>query len=704
MNRTRRWAGGQAGGECLVMMVAILLSFAAPAVAQYPEEPPPPMPLEPMQFPPFQEAKLRNGLTLVVVENRRLPVVSISLSIPAGSRYDARGHEGLASLTAELITKGTTSRTAEQIAEQIESVGASLNAAAGDDFFELSTTVLTEHLQLGFELVADVLLNATYPEEELEIARTRTLSALRLQKTQPGALAVQFFANALYGDHPYGRYATEASVQAIDQDAVRRFAATYLKPRTAVLVMAGDIGMSDARRLADRFLGSWRGTAPAPPAPAPPPRRPSEIILVHRPGSEQSNIRLGNLAFEPGADIQFPALVANKILGGGTDARLFMILRETKSWTYGAYSSVIRRGDVGYFRATAEVRNAVTDSALVEILTQLGRLRTEQVPDSELVAAKGFLVGSFPLDVQTPQQIADQVATVKLYGLGEDYLRTYRQRLDRVTARDVQRAAQRLTHPDSLVIVVVGDGKAVYDKLAPVAPVRIIDVDGNPLTVDDLDPAPSVVTLDPAHLVARRDSFQMTFQGNPIGGLVRETKRDGARWVIRDVFAIPMAGMQQEGTITLDASSLEVLTRTEHGQVQGQTVAIDLTYADGRVSGSATIPQPGGTPKEIAVDTALAAGTFDSEALEALLPALPLAEGAVLTVNAFAAESGSVQPTTIRVAGIEQVTVPAGTFTTFRVEMQSGQEASTVFVTTDTPRRIVKMEVIGQPIALELVK
>lgn len=702
----RRHSDNAQRGQAIAAVHGVLVSLLMlPGIAgaQHPTEPPAPMELRPLQFPPFQELRLENGLEIVVVENHRLPIVSISLNMPAGSRFDPPGHEGLAGMVAELITKGTTSRTAEQIAEQIERVGASLSASAGADFFRLGTTVLTDHVELGFELLSDVLLNATYPDQELELARRRALSGIRLAKSDPGTLASQFFARELYGDHPYGRHETEASVNAITAQTVREFARTRLAPRGALLVLAGDVTPQQARALAQRFLGSWRGGSAAPPALArPPAAKPTNIVLVHRPGSEQSNIRVGNLALAPGDPLYYGAVVANKILGGGTDARLFMILREQKSWTYGAYSGISRPAGIGYFQANTEVRNPVTDSALVELLAQLRRIRTETVSDSELAAAKGFLVGSFPLSIQTPQQIAGQVATVKLLGLGEDYLRTYRERLAAVPARDVQRAAQRVIKTDSLAIVVVGDGQLIHERLTPIAPVRIVDVDGTTLTPDELTPRVTAVAFDLSRASLGRDSFAVMVQGNAFGGFVTEITTAGDTLVYAERVSIPMAGVQSTTTVRAHARTLApfaVESRSTQGGQQGET---KLTYHGTHVTGTATVPQAGG-PKTVTVDTTLAEGTLDDEMLHVITIAAPLTEGASFTVNAFDAAESAVRPATVRVVGAEQVTVPAGAFEAYRLEVSSGRQTVIYFVTRATPHRVVKLELVGQPVTFELV-
>jgi predicted Zn-dependent peptidase len=423
----------------------------------------------------------------LVVEHHELPIVSLSLALPAGTRYDPAGREGMAEVTAELLTKGTTTRSADAIAATIEGVGGSLTAHTDPDVLILGTTVLREHLQIAFDLVSDVVLHATFPDAELELARTRTLSALRLERSRPDAVAERMFAAELYGRHPYGRHASEASVNAITAADVRGFAAARMRPRGALLVLAGDVTLDDARALALDALASWSGgPSPAAAPAAPPAATPTDILLVHRPGSQQSTMMVGNLVQRPGDSLYHASVLANRVVGGGVDSRLFLILREAKGWTYGAYTRLVRRHDRGYFLARAAVRTAVTDSALAELLVQLRRIRNEPVPPAELDGAKGFLIGSFPREIETPQQIAAQVTSVKLLGLGEAYLREYRERLAAVTEAGVTRAARHTIHPDSSVIVVVGDGREVYQGLRAIAPVRLVDVDGQPLTVEEL--------------------------------------------------------------------------------------------------------------------------------------------------------------------------------------------------------------------------
>jgi predicted Zn-dependent peptidase len=602
------------------------------------------------------------------------------------------------------LTKGTASRTADHLSAEIEGAGGSLTAGAGEDFFTVSATVLADRAELAFTLLGDVLLNSTFPESELELARRRFLSVLQVERSQPEALADRFFARTIYGAHPYGSRNTEASVKAITQAAVQQFASTNLRPGGALLVVAGDLTLEQARALAQRYLGTWRGQVPARSYGQPPLPQATEILLVHRPGSEQSNILYGNLGLRPGTRNYYPSVVMNKVLGGGADSRLFLILREQKGWTYGAYSSLSRPFDIGTFEASAEVRTAVTDSALTELLAQLRRIRTEMVPDSELTSAKGYLTGVFPLTIETPQQIASQVATQKRLRLGDDYLQQYRERIAGVHAADATAAAGRLINPDSAVIVVVGDGAKIYQRLTPIAPVRIVDLDGNALTPDALTPTAAAVTLDAAQIVARRDSFAVMIQGNAMGAQVSELKEEGDGLVYAEVTSIPLMGLTQNTRVRMERGSMAPLAIEQNGQIGGQATETRIAVAGGRATGRAQSPQPGGQVKTVDVDTALAVGTFDTNQLQAVLPAMALAEGASITVSVFNSSDGSIKPVTFKVDGVEDVTVPAGTFSTFKVSMTGGDFPAVLYVSRETPRRVVKIEVVGQPVVFELVK
>lgn len=697
------------------LIVALALGAAPLAAQQLPPTPPPPTPVQPAPFPPYQEATLPNGLHLVLVARHQLPVVSLSLSLPAGSYVDPAGKEGLAGMAAGLLTKGAGSRTADEIAAEIEGVGGHLDAGAGQDFLTVSSDVLSSSAPLAFELVSDAVMRPTFPAQELELQRTRTLSALQLELSQPASLASRFFDGAVYGATPYARHETPASVRAITRDDLLAFRKARLVPRGAMLVIAGDMTLADAKALATKYFGSWQGApAPAPALGTPPARTRTEILLVNRPGSVQSNIVVGNATFLPTDRRYTAAAVANKVLGGGADGRLFTILREQKSWTYGAYSSLDRPRGIGTFQATAEVRTPVTDSALSEMLAQLRRIRTQPIPAAELAAAKGSMVGSFPLTMETAQQVARAVALVKELGLPDDYLKTYRTRIGAVTAAQAAAAARAAIRPDAEVIVVVGDGSALYGKLKAIAPVGVVAPDGTPVPAAQLSAAPSALDLDLSKLVARSDSFTIDFQGRPLGWqkVTLEKTADGFRYTAESQIG---AQLRQQSVLLLDRRAT-LHQVTQRGTVQGQALNTDLVFDGGRVKGTAAVPSAMGI-QTVSVDTTVPAGVTSDEALGAIFPALRWAPGARWTIPSFSPTAGGLRQLTLAVTGTDTVTVPAGTFPVYRAELTmptpaaaqaSGnapaQQTVMYYVTISAPHRLVKVVPPGPPLEVVLEK
>ncbi|HEV2669725.1 MAG TPA: pitrilysin family protein [Gemmatimonadales bacterium] len=686
--------------------VAALLLVSASLAAQepFPASPPVAARLRPVQFPPFREVALPNGMTLLLVENHEQPTLSLSLSFRAGTYYDPAGKEGLSAIVAELLTKGTPTRDAEQLAAEIEGVGGSISASSGDDFLAISTDGLSDHADLAFTLLGDVARRPTFPDQELELARTRFLSALAVELSQAENVASRAFQREVYGRNPYGRTTSVESFKAITRTDVVNFAARRIRPGGALLVVAGDITLPKAQELATRAFGTWSGAAAAAPAaPAPPAKRSTDILLVNRPGSVQANIVIGNTTFLPTDTGYYPARIATHVLGGGSDSRLFTILREQKSWTYGSYAALRRYRGLGYWNATFEGRTEVTDSALAELLHQIDRVRTDLIPDSELTAAKGFLVGSFPLTIETPRQIAQVVTSARLLGLGSDYLQRYRDRLAAVSATRARAAAQRTYRRNALTIVVVGDAKALYDKLKAIAPVRLVDIAGNALDPADLNPAAVPAVLDRNHIVAQRDSLQALVQGSVAGSQVYSIDVAADSIVYTEVTTISMAGLQQRSTVVLNPD-LTMRRSDQTGTVQGQQTTTHLDYTAGRVKGSAMAPQPTGSPKSFTIDTALAAGTIDDNALQLALLALPLEKGKLFSLNVFSSGDGTTKVVSVKVAGVEQVQVPAGTFPAFRLELSGMQLPVVMHVSQQAPRRLIRIAPTGAPLVFELVK
>ena len=690
--------------KALILGLTALIA-ASPLRAQYPTKPPAPTPLRPARFPAFVKGTLPDGMNMIIVEHHKQPVVTITLALPAGASYVAADKTGLDGIVSEVLTKGTASRTADQISAEIEGAGGSIEAYSDNDFLRISVSVLAENLPLAMNMLADVVMHSTFPASEVDLARTRALSALQLELSQPGAIAQRVFSHEVYGDHPYGRSATAAALRALTRDDVVSFFNAQVRPQGALLVVAGDVRAAEVHRLAATAFADWQGApAPAPALPAIPARASTEIVLVHKAGAVQSNILAGFTMITPRDPAVYPLTIMNKILGGGTDARLFLILREQKSWTYGAYSRFTRPLGLGMFMANAEVRTPVTDSALAEMLHQLDRIRNEVPADSEIAAARNYLVGNFPLTIQTPEQIANAVASARLLGLPDDYVPRFRDRLAAVTGSQLAAADKRFLTTDKMVIVVVGDGTKILAGLKRLGSVRILDVEGKPVAEADLTAAPTAVAWAPDRLAPASFTYRVMVQGNAMGQATSATERasEGDRQVLRLTSTMNLGGMvSQMDTVTVDAASLAALHLREGGSQGGQAMAMTLDYQGTHVTGHVHVPSRQGV-RDAAVDTTLAEGTLDQNVFSALLTALPLASGAHWMVNAYDGTEGVVRPLTATVVGEDSVTVPAGSFACWKMALTGGQFPINFYITKAAPYLIAKYELVGPPVVFEL--
>jgi len=686
----------------LTLVAGVLLGVApliplAPLAAQFPTTPPAPMPLEPAQFPPFAETILENGLRVIVVTSNKQPVLSLTLAMPGGAFYDPAGKSGVAEMMAGLLTKGAGNRTADEIAATIEGVGGSLSASAGNDFLNISTAVLNGDRRLAFELLADAALRPTFPAAEIELLRKQTLSALALEKSQPAAIASRAYAKGIFGDHPYGRSQDETSVASITRNDLVAFHGQRVRPNQAVLVIAGAIDTLEARQLATSAFGAWGGVAAGSPATPPAPQRMrSEILLVHKPGAVQSNLVVGNTTWTATDARGYALTLANQVLGGASDSRLFQILREQKGWTYGAYSSAARRRVLGSFTATAEVRTEVTDSALVELLAQMRRMSAEPLPLEEFERQKQTLVGRFPLEIETASAVASQVAGARLLGLATDYVQTYRQRLAAVTAEQVQAAARMGIRADAAYIVVVGDAMKLTERLQAIAPVTVVDVDGKRLAADELEVKGGALDLDMARMVPVSDSFAVMVQGQAFGYQVTELRRDGDGWSYQE--RSQLATVVQQQTEVRFGADLAMRSTTQSGRFQGQEMRLAVRYADGAVSGEGVTPGAQGMQPVKYDAVAIPVGTVDDNLMQGLLPYFKWTPTASFTVAVLASGKGVVESRTYRVSGEEELTLPIGAVKTYRVAVSGGEQPGTYWVEAAAPHRLMKFGPANAPI------
>jgi predicted Zn-dependent peptidase len=415
-----------------------------------------------VKLPRPQEADLPNGLHLMVLEDRRVPQVSFNLFIPgAGGYYDPEDHAGLASITAALMREGTATRTSLQISEQLETMAASLGVGTGMSSVEatVSGSALTEHVDRLFELTADVLLNPSFPQEELDRYKQRTQAQLTQQRANPGFLASEMFSRVMYGSHAAGRVSlTREALGRTTREALVQHHTSRYVPDHAVLAIAGDISIADAKKLVEARLGGWKkaGT-PAPKVTEPPDPGAARISFVARPNSVQTNLRVG----APGINrthADYDVLeVMNKVIGGGPTGRLFIHLREDKGYTYGAYSGLSAPRWRGVWNASTDVRSEVTEPALRDLLAEVARMRTERVPDKEFRDQKRSMVAAFALSLESPQQLLSYHITRWMYKLPADYWDKYPERIMAVTQQQVQAAAKKYLDPSRLQIVAVGD-------------------------------------------------------------------------------------------------------------------------------------------------------------------------------------------------------------------------------------------------------
>jgi predicted Zn-dependent peptidase len=440
---------------------------------------------------------LPNGLTVLVLERHKLPTLACSLIVRAGALQDPKDLPGVAEFQAALMREGTSKRDSAQIANETDSMGATLTTFA--NYGEARTTIaisgLIESADKMLDLMSDIVLNPTFPDSELAKYRTRKLAALEQQRSEPSFLANERFHAVLYGDFPAAVVsATPASARGIKSADLKKFHDTWFAPNNAILGLVGDVTPQQGFELAKKYFGSWQ-KKPVPPAALPPLPAPQsrKVYLVNRPGSVQTNLVAGGLSLKRTDPDYIPMVVTNRILGGGAAARLFIELREEKGYTYGSYSNFSADIYPGPFQATSEQRNNVSRGAIDALLGELRKMRDEPVPTNELEEDERSLVASFALSLESPSNLINRWLTVAYYGLPMDYWDTYPAKISAVTAATVQQTAKRYIDLDHLQIVVVGDGtqpateeqanaKTIREVLASYGPLEVFSTDGKPMT------------------------------------------------------------------------------------------------------------------------------------------------------------------------------------------------------------------------------
>ena len=525
---------------------------------------PSPLQPHPITIPAAREVVLPNGLTVVVVEDNRLPLVSYRLAFRVGGAFDPPGLPGLIDLLAGLLPEGTESRTSREIAEEVARMGASVSAGANSDYTIVAASALSQFNDRILDLMADVVLNPSFPENEVELARQNTKESLRQQRAQPAFLASETVSRVMFGDHPYSIVApTPESIDRSSREEFVNFHKSKLVPNNAVFIIVGDVRHDDILRRIESLFSTWeRGEELVTNFPAPPIRTKRTAYLIDRPGSAQSNIVIANSGITRTSPDYFPLLLMHTVLGANASSRLFMNLREEKGYTYGAYTNLDARRTAGTFRATAEVRTPVTGDSLKEFFYELNRIRNERVSDKEIADAKAYLTGVFPIRLETQEGLTDQLVQIKMLRLPDDYLQVYRDRVQAITIEEIQRVALKYVKPDEAALIVVGDGSAVLDQIRPYCEdIEIYNTSGKRKQVD------ASVPTDPA------GSWSIELE-TPLGQNIPATltiSRDGANFTGRFSSELGEADL---GAIQIHNNSFSASTSVE---MDGHSVPVQIS-------------------------------------------------------------------------------------------------------------------------------
>lgn len=474
------------GAACWVLGAALALAGGGTARAQTTVDDaqrPAVGPERPFQLAARVERTLPNGLRVIVTRQAVVPKVSVMLTVETGLASDPPDMPGVAAMTADAIQEGTTTRSSREIREAAFGMGASLSAAASQDYTTVEMRGLAEFAPGLLDLLADVVTHPTFPEQEVAILKEQRLQGLMQENASPQFVSNREFRRALFGDHPYARVtSTPSVVQAMDRATLAKFHSTYYRPNNAFLLVVGDVQADRVFTEAARAFGGWeRGDVPKPTYAAAPPLAGRHVIFVQRPNSVQSSISVGNFTVKRSDPTYLELSVANTIYGGAFNSRIVRNIREEKGYTYSPFSQFQAFADAGFYRFAADVRNAVTGPTLTEVFKEIDKLRAEGSRGDELIGAKSYMRGVFAIQTATQGGLAGLLNNVYVFGLPKDYPETYRSRVAAIDPEQVKAGAATLLGSDNTVIVIVGDWAKVKDQLGAYHDITFVGVDGRKL-------------------------------------------------------------------------------------------------------------------------------------------------------------------------------------------------------------------------------
>jgi zinc protease len=445
MNRARH-------GMYVLVSIIALLFLASSGSAQT------------LHMPPHEKFLLKNGLTVLLLEKHGVPMINLFAIVKTGATADPVGEEGLASITAGSLRKGTKKRTAQQFAADLDYIGGDLEADAGADFSSVSAEFLTKDLARGLELFSDALLHPTFPQGEVEKLLAQSIDGVRGAKDDPQQVLGLYYDGYLYGMHPYGRPAggDEVSLQRIKRDAIVRFYETNYAPGNTLLAVAGEFNGAEMHKKLEDVFGGWptRTVPPAQIAPTPP-LKGKRLLLVDKDDATQTYFAFGNIGIARNDPDRVAIRVVNTILGGRFTSELNEALRVESGYTYGASSFFDSRKAPGPFGISSFTKNETTTPAIDLALQVLEKLHKDGVTDEQLKSAKSYIKGQFPPNIETSRQLAQIIATHEFYGLGDDDINQFEARVDAVTPELAKQVIQKHFPAESLAFVLIGKASAI---------------------------------------------------------------------------------------------------------------------------------------------------------------------------------------------------------------------------------------------------
>lgn len=468
----------------LILSFACLISMPnKDAIAQR-EMPPSPAAPRTVSIPTPVERTLKNKLRVIVVERKTLPLVTARLLVKSGGETDPNNLSGVANMTAQLLTKGTGKRTATQIAEEVESLGGSINANANWDSSGVSVTVMSDKIDKALEIVADVIQNPAFKDDEIERLREQILDEINLSMSDPGSLAGEVAARVAFGDEPYGHplVGTVESVKKIKRDNLLAAHTSFYKPENAILVLVGDIKPLKAFALAQKLFGFWKVKKSKQAVPdvissSSQMAEKRRIVVVDMPNAGQAAVTIIRKSIKRNDSDFIASKVVNSIFGGGFSSRLNQEVRIKRGLSYGAGSAISARRDVGSFTARTQTKNQSGAEVASLFISELKRLATDPVPTGELTPRKAALIGDFGRALERNTELVVQVSELALYGLPLNQINTYIQNVQAITESDIHNFATNRLNAENTNIVIVGDAKLFLDDLKKAFPnVEVIPI------------------------------------------------------------------------------------------------------------------------------------------------------------------------------------------------------------------------------------